>query len=259
MSMFLTYLVYAICVTLLPAVLDSTLHRGLAYCMQSADGAACAALCTAPLYEEMRQSGCLLAHVSTAAAIVSHAVLIAALFYASLVDIRTRVVPTVSPAAAMSAWLLTTLVCAVIGVCPYSYAFGQVESPSWILAGMAGGAITAGVALVCAMLLERRSGVTALGGGDIKLFFIVGLYLGPEGGMVALGLSCVLALLWQAVMLAFETLRRFRERRRGVPPCCTTLSNELSIRRIRALPAQTLPFVPFIASAVIVIIAYGVI
>lgn len=42
-------------------------------------------------------------------------------------------------------------------------------------------------------------------------------------------------------------------------PCCTTLSNELSIRRIRALPAQTLPFVPFIASAVIVIITYGVI
>ena len=53
--------------------------------------------------------------------------------------------------------------------------------------------------LLLTLLLERVLQKEALGGGDLKLFFVTGLFLGPAANFLTLLLSCVLGLLFAAL------------------------------------------------------------
>ena len=61
-----------------------------------------------------------------------------------------------------------------------------------LLAALALGGGLLGVSLLMDRLLKRDS----LGGGDIKLFLVVGLYLGFAGALFSLIAACVLGLLF---------------------------------------------------------------
>ena len=63
-----------------------------------------------------------------------------------------------------------------------------------VLAGLCTGAAL----LLMSMAMDRALGRESMGGGDIKLFAVVGLYLGATATLFALLLSCVLGLVFAA-------------------------------------------------------------
>ena len=117
--------------------------------------------------------------------------------------------------------------------------------------------MTAGVALVVSLLIERRSEGAAIGGGDIKLLFMVGLYAGPLSGFGILGVSCVLALAFQGALAMMGALMRVLEKRRGVPPCCIPCPCGASGPFAPPFFLQTFAFVPFIATATCAMLVLG--
>lgn len=63
-----------------------------------------------------------------------------------------------------------------------------------LLAGLAGG-FSIGIAmLLLSLLFDKVTGKESLGGGDIKLFFMTGLYLGPWVGLFNLILACIIGI-----------------------------------------------------------------
>ncbi len=67
------------------------------------------------------------------------------------------------------------------------------------VSGLIGGFGIGILMLLMVLLFDRISGKETMGGGDIKLFFMTGLYLGPAVGFFNLILSCVIGLLFVAV------------------------------------------------------------
>ena len=56
-----------------------------------------------------------------------------------------------------------------------------------------------GGTLLVSLAMDALLGRESLGGGDIKLFAVMGLYLGPAASLFALVLACVLGLLFQGL------------------------------------------------------------
>ena len=69
-----------------------------------------------------------------------------------------------------------------------------------LLGGLIGGLGIAGGILLISLLFDRISGRESMGGGDIKLYFVTGLYLGPLNGLLCVLVSCVFGLLFSAFM-----------------------------------------------------------
>lgn len=113
-------------------------------------------------------------------------VFLCCLFLLTLTDLDAMLIPDGCHIAAALAWLAAL---------PFAF-------PGWrsvgmsLLAALALGGGLLGVSLLMDRLLKRDS----LGGGDIKLFAVVGLYLGLIGGMFALMLACVLGLAMNALL-----------------------------------------------------------
>lgn len=62
------------------------------------------------------------------------------------------------------------------------------------LSGLVAGVVIAGSVLVLSLIMDRVLKKESMGGGDIKLFFVVGLYLGFYGSLFNLILACVIGL-----------------------------------------------------------------
>lgn len=108
-------------------------------------------------------------------------VFLCCLFCLTLTDLDDMIIPDGCHIIAAAAWLLAL---------PFPF-------PGWrdTLLRLLAAVVYAGALLGISLLLERRLGREALGGGDIKLFAVVALYLGFAGTLFALLLSCVLGLL----------------------------------------------------------------
>ena len=59
-----------------------------------------------------------------------------------------------------------------------------------------GAFVVAGTILVLVLLFEKIKGVEAMGGGDIKLLFMTGTFLGLAANIVCLLLSCLIGIFW---------------------------------------------------------------
>lgn len=110
----------------------------------------------------------------------------------TITDMRSGTIPNQALLAALAVGVLAL---GVDGV-----ASGQ--SPHHVLsttlgAGLQGLAVAVPAALLSG-LLQRITGATALGGGDIKLMFVAGCYLGLAATSCALLLACVAALVFAA-------------------------------------------------------------
>ena len=66
---------------------------------------------------------------------------------------------------------------------------------AWILRHVLSGLLFGGALLGVSLLLDKLLKRDSLGGGDIKLFAVVGLYLGPVATLFTVMLSCVFGLL----------------------------------------------------------------
>lgn len=77
--------------------------------------------------------------------------------------------------------------------------FGKEEFLAMAVKGILGGFAIAAALLLLSLVFDKVTGKEGLGGGDIKLFFVVGLYLGPAGNLLNLLVSCFTGLLFAAV------------------------------------------------------------
>ena len=108
-------------------------------------------------------------------------IFLACLFCLSLVDLEACIIP--------DGCLLTALAAYVLAL-PFLWQ-GWAELARAVLAGLVFGGGLLGLSLLMDKLLKKDS----LGGGDIKLFAVIGLYLGFVGTLFTLLLSCVAGLL----------------------------------------------------------------
>ena len=134
--------------------------------------------------------------------LVRAVLLVCILFTLSLVDLESYRIPN-------SMILSLILVYAVtfpfieLGL-PGSLSVGQTEAAAVLrtlalpaLAKSLGGALLLGGGLfIISLVFDRVTGKEGLGGGDIKLFFAAGLYLGALRGLLCVIVSCLIGLLF---------------------------------------------------------------
>ncbi len=113
------------------------------------------------------------------------------LFCLSLVDLECYIIPDGCLLLSAGVWLAAL---------PLAGLSGR-EIVLHLLAAVGFGGGTLLVSLAMDALLGRES----LGGGDIKLFAVMGLYLGPAASLFALVLACVLGLLFQGLRKTLGT------------------------------------------------------
>ena len=107
------------------------------------------------------------------------------LFTLSLVDLESYRIPDACLVVAFAAWLLLS---PLMG-------YSLREMGINVLAGLVYG----GVMLLLSIVFDKITGKESLGGGDIKLFAIMGLYLGFIASLFALLLACIAGLIFAVV------------------------------------------------------------
>ena len=111
-------------------------------------------------------------------------VLLCCLFFLTLTDLESCVIPDGSLIAAVIAWLAAL---------PFLWN-GWGDGLVHVLTGL----VCGGALLAVSLIMDRMLGKESMGGGDIKLFAVVGLYLGPVATLFTLMLSCLLGLAFAA-------------------------------------------------------------
>ncbi|MBQ1411303.1 MAG: prepilin peptidase [Oscillospiraceae bacterium] len=107
-------------------------------------------------------------------------VMLCCLFCLSLVDFESRIIPNGTLLFAAGAWVVAE---------PFLF-----ENWTKTLAHVGTSLVISGGLLLISMVMDRVLKRESLGGGDVKLFAVVGLYLGLLSSMFMLILSCVLGL-----------------------------------------------------------------
>lgn len=103
---------------------------------------------------------------------------------ACVFDLRERRIPNELTA------LMAILWC---GLCAVLFIVDPSSAQALVAHGLAGAAGLGGGSLLMARLFECACGRASLGGGDVKLLFVLGLYLGVFGGLACLLVACVAA------------------------------------------------------------------
>ncbi len=108
------------------------------------------------------------------------------LFCLSLVDLDAYIIPDGCILIALLVWLAAL---------PFS-------GMSWAEIGLhvLSGIVTGGAILLLSLAMDRILHKDTMGGGDIKLFAVVGLYLGFAASLFAVMMACVFGLLFSAVL-----------------------------------------------------------
>lgn len=107
-------------------------------------------------------------------------VFLACLFLLTLTDLESMIIPDGCHIVAVLAW---------VAALPFlKLSRGELIS-SLIAAAALGGGL-----LLISLAMDKLMGRDTLGGGDIKLMAVVGLYLGPVASMFALILACLIGL-----------------------------------------------------------------
>ena len=122
-------------------------------------------------------------------------IFICCLFVLFLTDLDDMIIPDGCHIVSIAAWVITL---------PFLFTGLQDTLLSVAAAFLFGGGLLA-VSLVMDHILGRDS----LGGGDIKLFFVTGLYLGMIGTLFTMMLACIVGLLIHALSKGGEKSREF--------------------------------------------------
>ena len=116
----------------------------------------------------------------------------------SLVDFDTYEIPDGFIVLGIINWIaFLPLITGRIGP---EYLSSNVSFIPFVKDGILGGFIISGALLLLSMLFDKITGKESLGGGDIKLFFLVGLYLGLLESLFCLILACVLGIVFSLVV-----------------------------------------------------------
>ena len=166
------------------------------------------------------------------------------LAWASAIDLRERRIPNKLVAAMAVLWLAVCVLLAVMVAACSAGAFGsgaQIGDAALVASatmmrmipfgltlgdGLVGALVLGGGSLAVSIAFERLAQRPSMGGGDIKLLAVVGLFLGWERGLWCLFAACL-------VVLVMQMASRFREGGKGIA-------------------SQTFPFAPAILVGVVI-------
>ena len=122
-------------------------------------------------------------------------VFLCCLFLLTLTDLDDMTIPDGCHIVSALAW---------VAAAPFVLT-GWREALTYLAAGLVYG----GGLLAVSLVLDRVLGRDSLGGGDIKLFAVAGLYLGFVGTLFALMIACVVGLMLHALSGRGEGRREF--------------------------------------------------
>ena len=173
----------------------------------------------------------------------SFALFLVLLAWASAIDLRERRIPNKLVAAMAVLWLaVRVLLAAMAAVCSAGFGvdaqMGNAASAASVATmrvspfgltlgdGLVGALVLGGGSLAASIAFERLTHRPSMGGGDIKLLAVVGLFLGWERGLWCLFAACL-------VVLVMQMVSRVREGGKGIG-------------------SQTFPFAPAILVGVVI-------
>lgn len=170
------------------------------------------------------------------------AALAAILLTLSLTDLLAYVIPN---------WTILAAIVTRLAYIGLAGARGTADA-AWLLLASLFSAVAITLPLVLlTLVMDRALGRDSLGGGDVKLFFVVGLCFGLEQGLLVVALSCLLGLASHGLLL----LAGRRRAPSGEPP-----AKEGRAHRADApaeVPPHAFPFGPAIACACWVVALLG--
>ena len=174
----------------------------------------------------------------------SFALFLVLLAWASAIDLRERRIPNKLVAAMAVLWLAVRVLLAAMAAACYAASFGsgaQIGDAALVASaammgmipfgltlgdGLVGALVLGGGSLAASIAFERLAQRPSMGGGDVKLLAVVGLFLGWERGLWCLFSACL-------VVLVMQVVSRFREGGKGIA-------------------SQTFPFAPAILVGVVI-------
>ena len=118
------------------------------------------------------------------------------LFLLTLTDIEAMIIPDGCHIAAIIIWILAE---------PFVFS-GWKDLANHVLAMFVFG----GGLLIVSLIMDKIMGRDSLGGGDIKLFGVIGLYLGMVGTLFTMMIACIAGLI-------YHLLRRNSEEEKAFP------------------------------------------
>ena len=174
----------------------------------------------------------------------SFALFLVLLAWASAIDLRERRIPNKLVAAMVVLWFAVRVLLAAMAAACCAAGFGsgaQIGDAALVASatmmrrspfgltlgdGLVGALGLGGGSLAVSIAFERLAQRPSMGGGDIKLLAVVGLFLGWERGLWCLFAACL-------VVLAMQVVSRVREGEKGIA-------------------SQTFPFAPAILVGVVI-------
>ena len=174
----------------------------------------------------------------------SFALFLVLLAWASAIDLRERRIPNKLVAAMAVLWLAVRVLLAAMAAACCAAGFGsgaQIGDAALVASatmmrmipfgltlgdGLVGALVLGGGSLAASIAFEHLAHRPSMGGGDIKLLAVVGLFLGWERGLWCLFAACL-------VVLVIQMASRFREGGKGIA-------------------SQTFPFAPAILVGVVI-------
>lgn len=157
----------------------------------------------------------------------SFALFLVLLAWASAIDLRERRIPNKLVAAMAVLWLAVCVLLAAMAAACCAAGFGsgaQIGDAALVASatmmrmipfgltlgdGLVGALVLGGGSLAVSIAFERLAQRPSMGGGDIKLLAVVGLFLGWERGLWCLFAACL-------VVLVMQMASRFREGGKGI-------------------------------------------
>lgn len=134
---------------------------------------------------------------------LAYLLLVAILTGLALVDLDTSLIPNGFILAGIVVWLGTVWFIeppqVSFGVGSLFLGLSETGFLAVLVDGLVGGFAIGAFMLLMSLIFEKITGRASLGGGDIKLFFMIGLYVGVFGSLLNLLLSCVFGLLFSFV------------------------------------------------------------
>lgn len=114
------------------------------------------------------------------------------LFVASITDLESFEIPDGALLLGLTGWGVFTAI---------EFALG-IHDLKWILHHIAAGLLIGGMMLLISLVMDKVLRRDSMGGGDIKLFALLGLYLGYAGSYELIILSCFTGLLFAGLRKA---------------------------------------------------------
>lgn len=174
----------------------------------------------------------------------SFALFLVLLAWASAIDLRERRIPNKLVAAMAVLWFAVRVLLAAMAAAGCAAGFGvdaQIGDAALVASaammrmipfgltlgdGLVGALVLGGGSLAASIAFECLAQRPSMGGGDVKLLAVVGLFLGWERGLWCLFSACL-------VVLVMQVVSRFREGGKGIG-------------------SQTFPFAPAILAGVVI-------